>query len=150
MNARPSPSAQALTRRHREMLVVACLVVILCFVLRVRPDERVQVAGLSRLTLPPTCLSNELLRVRCPGCGLTRSFLCVARGDWAASWRYHRVGWLLALMVVLQLPYRLLALRRADKDPLGPKLRRLIPYLLIALLLANWLFDLFLMRWGAS
>lgn len=146
MNARPRSPAEVLARRHREMLVVSVLVVVLSFVLRVRPDERVQVGAASWLTLPPTCASNELFHVRCPGCGLTRSFLCVARGDCAASWRYHRVGWLLALVVVLQLPYRLLALRRADRDLLGPRLRRLIPYLLIALLLGNWLFDLVMLR----
>ena len=85
---------------------------VLSFALQVRPDERVHVGGLSGLPLPPSCASYELFRVRCPGCGLT-SFIRLAHGDLAASWRYHRIGWVLALAVVVQIPYRLLALRHA-------------------------------------
>src|SRR5260370_1141179 len=79
-----------------------------------------------------------------PGRGLTRSFVHLAHGDWLAAWRCHRLGWLLALAVLLQLPYRVLALRRADKPLLGPSGCRRIAWLLVFLLIGNWLFDLVL------
>ena len=42
--------------------------------------------------------------VRCPGCGLTRSFVALTHGDWAESTHYHRLGpivyfYLLALIL---------------------------------------------------
>ena len=52
------------------------------------------------------------------------------------------VSWLLALAVLLQFPYRLLSLRRADQAPLGRTAPRLIASLLIVLLIGNWLVDL--------
>jgi len=38
----------------------------------------------------------------CPGCGLTRSWVALARGDIAASFRFHRLGWLTMLYAVAQ------------------------------------------------
>jgi Protein of unknown function (DUF2752) len=141
---KPSPSQRAWTRHHREMLVIACLVVILAFVLQVRGEEKVAVAGRDSLTLPPLCFSYATFGVRCPGCGLTRSFVHLAHGNWAASWHQHRVGWFLALLVVLQIPYRILSLRHPDRPLLGNHFPRYVGYLLLVLLLANWLADLFI------
>lgn len=134
-------SPESLARKHREMLVIALLVVVLAFVLEVRSEERVGVTGFPGLTLPPLCQSYAWFGIRCPGCGMTRSFVQLAHGDLAESWRHHRLGWLLALAVVLQVPYRLLSLRRADKSALGSLFPRLFAWLLIALLLGNWLVD---------
>jgi hypothetical protein len=88
-------------------------------------------------------MSQELFGVRCPGCGLTRSFVCLAHGDWAAAWAYHRLGWLLAAAVLIQWPYRLVSLRRPDQRPLGTWLPKMFGYLLIAALFGNWLLEVF-------
>src|ERR1051325_5280429 len=93
-------------RRHQEMLVMAALVVIGSFVLTVYPTGRVGPAGLPALLLPPLCLTQQWFGIACPGCGLTRSFIFLAHGDVAASWQVHRLGWLVAALVVLQFPYR--------------------------------------------
>src|SRR5205807_2633311 len=90
------PRAGGGCRRHREMLLLATLVVCLTFVLRVRPDGRVALPGLAEYPLPETCLSQLWFGRKCPGCGLTRSFIFLAHADWPASWRLHRLGWLLA------------------------------------------------------
>jgi hypothetical protein len=89
--------------------------------------------------LPPMCGSRALFGVECPGCGLTRSFVALASGDLAESIRLHRVGWLLAAAVVLQIPYRIYALRELrTKAP-----QRTWPTWfgngLIAILILNWL-----------
>jgi hypothetical protein len=121
------------------MLVIACLVVGLSFVLKVREDQRVYPAGMQSLPLPPLCTAHSWFGVKCPGCGLTRSFIHLAHGDWSASWHTHHVGWVLALAVLLQIPYRIIGLRSKEGAPLGRLVPRLFGYFLIALLLGNWL-----------
>jgi hypothetical protein len=129
-------------RRHREMLVAATAVVVLAFLLEVHSDQRVAFSVLPSCPLPATCLSRSLLHIECPGCGLTRSFIYLAHGDWRASWNVHRVGWFLALAVVLQIPYRLAALRSHSGLPLGTTAPKFFGTLLVVLLLVNWLINL--------
>ncbi len=48
----------------------------------------------------------------------------------------------MALVIALQIPYRLLALRRPDRPLIGPRWQAVLAYALIALLLGNWLVEL--------
>src|SRR5215471_1193133 len=99
-------------RRHREMLLIALVVVVLSFAFQVRSDDKVVVTGLAGYPLPPACVSRQVYGFKCPGCGLTRSFVHLAHGEWSASWQSHRLGWLLMAAVLLQFPYRIIALWR--------------------------------------
>ena len=125
-------------RRHVEMLVVAGAVVVLAFFLEVHSDQRVAFSLFPAWPLPETCPSRSLFHIDCPGCGLTRSFIYLAHGDWAASLAIHRVGWLMALAVVWQFPYRIVALRSQTGAPLGNSVPKLFGWLLIVALIANW------------
>jgi hypothetical protein len=89
---------------------------------------------------------RSLFGASCPGCGLTRSFILLAQGDFAASFRMHHLGWLLALMVLLQFPYRLASLWWKDRHLLNQRVARLISHALIVLLLANWCVGLMVQR----
>jgi hypothetical protein len=124
------------------MLGIAVLVVVLAFALEVRPDQRVAFRGFSAYPVPETCFSWAWFGIKCPGCGLTRSFIYLAQGDWSASVRMHRLGWVMALAVLLQFPYRLLSLARGNRAVLPAFLRRLVAALLIVLLLGSWLLGL--------
>jgi hypothetical protein len=128
-------------RRHHVVMAVACVVCVLAFALRVRPDGRVAVRGFPQYPLPPTCPSRTLMGLKCPGCGLTRSLIHVAEGDWLASWRDHRLGGLMAVGIAFQIPYRLLALRRPDRRFIPSRWQALLGSALIALLIGNWLVD---------
>jgi hypothetical protein len=140
--AHNSPVPPPCLSRHREMIGVATLALILAFSLEVRPDERVAIRGLSDYPLPHTCASRAWFRLDCPGCGLTRSMIHLAHGHWTAATRVHRLGPLLATALLLQFPYRLYCLRRRELEPFG----RLFPYLfgnvLIIALIGNWLYGL--------
>ncbi len=129
-------------RRHREMLAIACAAGLLAFALQELPDGQVSLRGLMWIPLPQTCFSRSWLGLKCPGCGLTRSIIHLAEGDWEASWRSHRLGILMALVIVFQIPYRLLALRRLDRPLIGAHWQAVFAYALIALLLGNWLVEL--------
>ena len=136
------PAGESPSRRHWEVLGVACVVCALAFALQETPDGRVAFRGLAQIPLPQTCVSRNVFGVRCPGCGLTRSVIHMAEGDWRASWRSHRLGGLLALLIALQIPYRLLALRRPDRPLLPVRWQIWLSSALIALLIGNWLIDL--------
>jgi hypothetical protein len=123
------------------VLLAAGLVLALAFVLDVRPDNQVVVRGWSRFPLPKTCASQAWMGVKCPGCGLTRSILHLSRGDLQASWRDHRLGGVMAGVIVLQIPYRLLALRRPQRHLMPTWMQNVLSYLLIAMLVGNWLIE---------
>ena len=125
-------------RRHWQMLWVAATVVVSAFVLDVIPGERVALHGLHQFPAPRLCLSQALFGHDCPGCGLTRSLVYLARGDWHSSLRMHRLGWLMALAIVTQFPYRVLCLARRDRQVVPKPVPKLIGWLLIAALIVNW------------
>jgi len=131
-------STPAQRRRHWEMLIFCTLAIALSFALFIRSDGRVALRGLDDHPVPETCLAKSLFHVECPGCGLTRSFICLARGNLAASWSYNHVGWLIALACLLQVPYRALSLA-AGRSLLAPRSSTIFGYVLIAALIVNWL-----------
>jgi hypothetical protein len=144
-----SPNDLAVTlarrfRRHREMLGLAVAIIVLSLLMEVHADQRVAFRFLPNWPLPETCMSRGLFHISCPGCGMTRSFIYFARGDWSNSWRMHKLGWLLALSVLLQVPYRLVALWTGNSAPLGDFWPKLYGTMLVVLLLTVWLVQLVL------
>ncbi|HVW38985.1 MAG TPA: DUF2752 domain-containing protein [Pirellulales bacterium] len=125
-------------RRHLIFLIGAVAIAALAWALEVRPDERVAFRGFSRWPLPHSCYSRVVFGVPCPGCGLTRSFVYLARGNWQAARQEHRLGWLLAGIVALQFPYRLWALSRGGRTALNPRLATALAIVLAVLMLLNW------------
>jgi hypothetical protein len=128
--------------RHRTMLAVACAVVVLSLLLRVRGDGRVEFAWWPWLPLPETCWSRSLLGIPCPGCGLTRSLVCLAHGDWRGSLAMHRLGIVMALAIVAQFPYCAVGILYRKDYPLGRRFAAIFAWGLIALLIGNWLLEM--------
>ncbi|MDB5333293.1 MAG: hypothetical protein JWP03_4444 [Phycisphaerales bacterium] len=118
------------------MLIIAGITIALAFSLRVVQGDRVAFWFLPQHPLPQTCGSRALFGMDCPGCGLTRSFVFLAHGHWNAALHVHRVGWVLALATVLQIPYRIIALRTGYILP--APIARNISRGLIILLIGNW------------
>ncbi len=127
---------------HRQMLLVSAGIVVLSFLLEVRPDQRVTPRGLPDFPIPETCASRSLFGAKCPGCGLTRSFIHLARADSRASLAIHRVGWLLALAVLIQFPYRLFSLKGGEASAGMRFVVRWFGYFLLVMLLGNWVLDM--------
>ena len=143
MTDRSDEDSYAMARareRHWTMLVVATAVLILSVVLHVRDDQRVVLQLLPDYPIPESCVSKVWFNCECPGCGLTRSFIYLAHGDWSQSLKTHRVGWLLAFAVLAQFPYRLFLLSSPDHNS-SPHWSRWFGWLLIASLIGNWLLN---------
>jgi hypothetical protein len=133
-----SQTEAQLLRRHRQMLWIAVGVLVLSLLLVVRADGHAAFRFLPDWPIPSSCPSQVVFGVDCPGCGLTRSFIHLAHGDWRRAFSTHRAGWLLALAVVLQIPYRLAGLLGRNPLPLGTRLPKLFGLALIAALIGNW------------
>lgn len=96
--------------RHLTWLLLAASVPALALVLDVRSGVGVGVRGVESLKLPELCSMRRFLGVPCPACGLTRSVILLMHGDLRGSLAMHRLGWLVFGLIVLQIPYRLLAM----------------------------------------
>ena len=121
------------------MLGISLTVIALAFLLETRADGRVNFVGAPGLPLPESCASRIWFGVRCPGCGLTRSLIALADADLSASLRHHRIGWLLALAILFQIPYRVHGLRDLKRGVRERAWPTWFGNLLIAALLINWI-----------
>ena len=124
-------------RRHWEMLAVGIGVITLAFSFRLSGTGSVEAPLGDGLQLPPLCMSRAWFNVECPGCGLTRSFVALAEGDFARSFSFHRIGWLMAAAVAVQVPYRLYELS-GPRFPTPDLWKTLFGAALIFALLLNW------------
>ncbi|MDJ0835353.1 MAG: DUF2752 domain-containing protein [Acidobacteriota bacterium] len=102
------------------------------FVLRPssRPDLPPMVAG---MPLPPLCGFKLSTGFPCPGCGLTRSWVHAAHGDFQGSMAYHHLGWLAMLYAALQALRHGLWLARPDLRANVDKYGRYLDLALIGL-----------------
>jgi len=97
--ARPDPLF------HAVLLGLCATVLFLAVVLSIRGSTQV-VLPLLNLPLPELCMMKRYTGLTCPGCGLTRCFIALARGDLPAALAYNPAGVLLFVIVALQIPLR--------------------------------------------
>ena len=136
-----SSSAAAYRSGHRLMIRVALAVIALSAVLRVTADDTaIEMPGSPGTRLPPICALKAFTGVRCPGCGLTRSFVAMAHGQVRRAARLHGVGPPLFVLLALQIPYRSYMLRRADSapSPRPARLSRWLGWAFLAAFLVHW------------
>jgi hypothetical protein len=125
--------------RHWTMLWVSTVIVVAAFLLQVGESGRVTPKALPDLPVPMMCGSQVCFGVDCPGCGLTRSFIALADGDVTQSYRFHRVGWVVALAVLLQFPYRIYSLWELRTRFVERTWPKWFGSGLIAVLIGSWL-----------
>jgi hypothetical protein len=87
-------------------VVVGCVVVIVLSCLMATAGS--ETVYLGRLPVANYCLFRRVTGINCPLCGLTRSLVALGHADVAASWRFHRAGWLVFLFLLVQIPVRCL------------------------------------------
>lgn len=62
--------------------------------------------------MPKLCGLKLLTGHDCPGCGMTRCFVCMAHGDVVQAVKFHPWGAAFYVFLLIQIPYRLYALYR--------------------------------------
>lgn len=126
---------------HWTMLWGTMAVVALAFAMQVKGETQVAFWGLSDYPLPELCGSRSLLGIDCPGCGLTRSVLALTQGDWERSLAFHRIGWVIALAILGQIPYRIYRLKELKSRVPDVQWPQWFGACLLALLVINWLYE---------
>lgn len=91
---------------HASMLILSLIVVGLSVSMRVPGEEQVYLPGI-KYPVPGMCASRMFLGVNCPGCGLTRSFICLGHGQIERAWHFNPGGIVFYLFVVAQIPWRI-------------------------------------------
>lgn len=86
-------------------LIASVAVIALALVLEVR-EQRVFLPILN-FPLPESCWFKRLTGLGCPGCGLTRSVICLVHGNFLGAWDFNPGGYLFLLLIVVQFPYRI-------------------------------------------
>jgi len=125
---------------HAGWLVAALGVLAVALVLEVQDESQVRVRGLG-ITLPEACQWRRWTGVNCPGCGLTRSMISLAHGDWQRAWRFNPAGFGFFALLVAQIPFRGLQLWRLSRGRAQWHVRGLpvVVVLLAAAMLTQWL-----------
>jgi len=116
-------------------------IVVLVVSLALSPPSETKLAlPLVGIELPSLCVWRNTTGISCPGCGLTRAFVCLAHGQWSQAWKYNPAGVLMFAGLLAQLPYRgvqlwRLSRRRREWDGL---LLSIAMWALILSLLLQW------------
>lgn len=135
---------RAFQKRQRFMLGLSVIVIIAAFSMHTLDSGKVQLNWLPQLPIPELCGSRAFFDVSCPGCGLTRSFIALADGDIAASIQLNRIGWIMALTLIAQIPYRIYMMWKPPLSVIDLRWPRWFGTCLIAILIGNWLSNMIL------
>ncbi len=90
---------------HAAILLVSVAVLALSMMLSSSGQTKV-VIPLLDVPMPELCTWNRFTGWDCPGCGLTRSFVCLGHGQLIRAFTFNPVGPILFLLMVAQIPYR--------------------------------------------
>ena len=128
---------------HEEQIYqffVAVIIIALSLILKpgTQQDDRVTIFGFKT---PVICMHRLIFNKPCAGCGLTRSFVSFAHGDFEAAYNYHRLGIPLFILVLFQIPIRIYLLKTGLKG-YTKFIKKLIFYpavIVIFALLINWI-----------
>jgi hypothetical protein len=133
-------------RPHATLPLLALAVTAAALVLEAPDQEHVALAG---LRLPHTCVWRSTIGLPCAGCGLTRSFVALAHGEWSRAFAFHPLGPILFALIWAQVPYRALHMWQAYHGrPLWrPRCLLWIPLAFAVALLAIWLWRLVPLVW---
>jgi len=91
--------------------------------------------------IPPLCPFKVLTDIPCPGCGLTRSLVLFAHGDWTQAIAFHPLGPMVYLALWLTLIAGVLSMYRKPK-PISPRFLIFAGSTFISALLILWVIRL--------
>ena len=137
---KPVPPNAGIYSRHRTMLALSLSVIVLAPMLVVMENrELVALRWWPERALPESCLAKNWVEEGCPGCGLTRSTIYFFQGRLRDAWDMNRIGPLMVITILLQVPYRLWGLFGPNPYPLGKRGPWLFGWFLTVALLGNYI-----------
>lgn len=109
--ATPCRSSRGEWQFHWALLLLCAVVVTLAATMSVHQAKQVFLPG-TTIPVPELCYFRRGIGLDCPGCGLTRSFISLAHGQFLLACRYNVAGVLFFPVVAFQIPYRAAQLLR--------------------------------------
>ena len=110
-----------------------------------RVQDNHETVSLLGVPVPETCTFKTVIGYGCPGCGLTRSFISLSHGQLTEAFYFNAVGLPLYLLVIAQIPYRLVQVHRIRQGQSTLQLSQIgkwFAYLLGVLLVVQWILRL--------
>lgn len=132
-------------RTSNLVIVLVCFGILFLAVLISPVDEGSSFLKLGRFPIPSTCSFNNLTGYPCPGCGLSRSMVAAVHGDISGSFRFHRLGLVTVLYLLLQLIFQLGVVVSSNQKPGLIRISRILNRGLIVLAVLfslNWIYTL--------
>lgn len=139
----PAKASRGEWHFHWALLLLCAVVVALAATMSVHQAKQVFLPG-TTVPVPELCYFRRGTGLDCPGCGLTRSFISLAHGQFLLACRYNLGGVLFFPVVVLQIPYRAAQLLRMQRGLPTWDLTSITPSLFIGL------FVVMLVQWVAK
>lgn len=81
------------------------------------------------------CIVRFVTGVSCPGCGLTRAWLCALRFDFDAALAYHPLFWLVPLVVLAAIAYDCACRPSFAANPFARRIRAVLRVVLVMVLI---------------
>jgi hypothetical protein len=128
-------------RHHATYLIIALAVLLFGALLKIDDQNRVVIPAVD-LPLPGICISRQWFGLPCPGCGLTRGCIALMHGQWQQAWIYNPGIFLVLLLVVVQVPYRVIQMKRVLRGAPELEFSRFSELLLmgtVLLLFVQWI-----------
>lgn len=132
--AAPAKSVFSEWQFHFALLLLCVVVVSLAATMSVHQAQQVFFPG-TTVPVPELCYFRRGTGLDCPGCGLTRSFISLAHGQFLLACQYNVAGVLFFPVVAFQIPYRLAQLLRLWRGLATWDLTSITPSLFIGLFL---------------
>ena len=128
---------------HLVFLCFASSIILLSVLMSTDGKQAVFLPGFSS-PLPNTCSSRRLLGLACPGCGLTRAFICISHGQLVEAWRFNHASLAIYLFVAIQIPWHAIQIWRIQQGraPLYWPFIYWAPMAVAIILLTNWIWML--------
>ncbi len=125
---------------HLIFLSLAGIVILASFILESGGKSGVHLPG-RKNPLPVMCSSRMIFGINCPGCGMTRSFIAISRGNFSMAWELNRASFLVYAFVAIQIPWHLTQLLRIwlGHWPIFWPALYYLPIGLAAALILNWM-----------
>ncbi|MBN1350603.1 DUF2752 domain-containing protein [candidate division KSB1 bacterium] len=134
------------SNKFNDLFILIATIIILgaSFILSVDDRSLVRLPTKNIPPIPRSCLTKRIFDIDCPVCGLTRSIIYYSHGDFEKGWHCHRLGLLVYFLFLIQIPYRLFTLITHKSIAIFSDYKFIsrTSYILIALFLVNWIYNL--------
>jgi len=94
------------TKEHIWILALCAFIIALSLLFSINEENRANFLSFKAYPMPETCFFKVVIGVKCPFCGMTRSFISMSHLDFKKAWEFNKLGIFIYALVILQIPYR--------------------------------------------